>query len=582
MILCKKCGCENPAYEPVCNECAAEFSPTEQECEGLLADAARAMENRDYRQAVDIYRFLAGRGVTEGEREFGLILEKGILLPKDTELASRYFYSAARKGDGEAAYRYSRLLSRLNPTVGEFWLEYAAIMDNANAFAEASRLYTARGDEQTAAYYCARLALLGETDALVEMAQRHLEGRGVNQNECYAKWYLGRLERIPLYARGLSRKLGIVDREYKPPIPRFENRTVVLKSLIARAKKYEMRRVLLSLSDLFARSDSKDSGVELAYLYIEGIEFEQNIELGINLLKQAVESGSASGAKYLGDLYAEGKYAEADYPRAVKYYRQAASLGADGAHEALGDVFSMGALTPPEYGLAMELYRKGEELGDLACGRKLRKILEQRERSYLRGCEIEKTKPEEAFSHFKRSVDQGYSSAHAKIAPYYEKGIGVEKNRKIAFAHYKAAADAGDDRAYEGLGRCYARGIGTKFDFNLAVKYLTLAKDLDSRAADKELIRIYENKRRNMLKSLYSTAIRLYYQKKPEKAREMIETCADLGMPKAIYTMGCLTEFGITLPPSRQTALKFYTRAASLGYKDHRGAHKQWLLRLSK
>lgn len=582
MIVCKKCGCENPAYELICNECAWEFDPTEQECQSLLGEAEEAMNRRDYRSAVDIYRFLAGKGFCQGEREFALILEKGVLVQRDTEMASRYFYSAARKGDAAAAYRYSRLLSRINRTAGEFWLEYAAIMEHKGAFADAARLYAERDDEQTAAYYCALLALEGEQDAIVEMAQRHLYGKGVSRNECYAKWYFDRLERIPLYARALSRKLASVDRKYKPPVPRFERKTAVLRSLISRAKGYELRRVLLQLADLFAESGEGDASVDLAYLYIEGIEFEQNIELGINLLKKAASDGSAAGAKYLGDLYAEGKYAEKDLPRALRYYRAAAEMGGEGAYEALGDVFSNGILTPPEYPIAMSLYEKGEAAGDAGCSKKLRKIKEEREKCYLRGCEMEKKSPEEAFLLFKRSVDALYSSAHAKIAPYYENGIGTKVDRRAAFLHYKAATDSGDDRAYEGLGRCYARGIGTKFDFDKAAKYLSLANKNGSVKADKELYRIYENKKRHMLRALYSTAMRLYYSKKAEEARALLETCADFGLPEAIYSLGCLHEFGITTPESRQTALKYYAKAASLGYKDRRGAQKQWLLKISK
>ena len=172
--------------------------------------------------------------------------------------------------------------------------------------------------------------------------------------------------------------------------------------------------------------------------------------------------------------------------------------------------------------------------------------------------------------------------ANAKIAEYYENGIGTEVDRRAAFRHYKAAVDAGDYRGYEGLGRCYARGIGVAFNFSLAVKYLSLAKKEGQGSVDKELYRLYEGKRRRMSRALYSTAIELYYNKKFDESMELISTCVRLGMPEAIYTVGCLYEFGIMLSPSRETAMKYYKKAAELGYKDRRGAHKQWLLKKSK
>ncbi len=582
MIECKKCGCENPAYELICNECASEFEPTAKECAELLSRAGEAMKSKDYRQAVDIYRFLAGNGNVDGERELALILERGLLLPKDIEMASRYFYSAARKGDALSAYRYSRLVSRLNGEAGEFWLEYSAIMGCEEAFSDASRLYSERGDEKSGAYYCALCALRGDSDSIIEMASRHLHGRGAPLNECYSKWYISRLDRIPLHARGLTRKLHSVNRAYTPPTPRFENRTSVLRSLIARAKKYDLRSVLLRLADLFAKSEAKDAVVDLAYLYIEGIEFEQDIQQGILLLKEAAKGGSAAGAKYLGDLYAQGKYAERDCQRAVKYYRQAAELGADGAYEAIGDVFYDGVITPPEPQLALKLYEAGAQKGDKGCAAKLRKVKADRERSYIRALEIEKTAPEEAFKLLEKSVSAGYSPANAKIALYYERGIGTDINRKKAFLHYKAAVDISDERAYEGLGRCYAYGIGTAFDFKLASKYLSLAKKDGSQTADRELYRLYEGKKRRMTRQLYATAMEIYYQGKLPQARELLTVCAEMGLGEAFYALGCMHELGITLPPSRELAVRFYSKAASLGYKDKRGATKQWLLRRSK
>lgn len=582
MIKCKKCGCENPAYELICNECASEFAPTEGEITSLLAEADASVRIKDFRTAVDIYRFLAGLGNTVGEREFAIILERGQLVPRDIPMAERYFFSAAKKGDPTAAYRYSRLVSRLNQDAGEFWLELSALLECSEAYADAVRLYTGRDDQETAAYYSSLLALEGDPDAIVDMARRHMYGSGVTQNERYSRWYINQLPRLPINAMGIAHKLHSVKTAYEPPKPRFSHRNKILRSLIARAKKYELRRPLLLLADLFARSDAKDATVDLAYLYIEGVEFEQNIPLGISLLEQAAEGGSAAGAKYLGDLFSEGKYTEKDEKRAVNYYKQAAALGCDGAYEAIGDVFSSGILTEPQWLLALSIYEKGAAEGMRGCAIKARKIREDREKTYLKALETEKKSREAAFPLLLRSVSAGYMPANAKIAEYYEKGIGTEVDRGAAYRHYKAAVDAGDYRGYEGLGRCYARGIGVAFNFDLAVSYLTKAKKEGSVTADKELYRLYENKKRHMSRALYSQAIRLYFNKNFSEAIELISTCVRLGMPEAIYTFGCLYEFGIILPESRDVAMKYYKKAAELGFKDRRGAHKQWLLKKSK
>lgn len=582
MIKCKNCGNENKSYYVICEECASEFELNAGEAESLCAEAKKCFDGGDFTEAVRIYKFLAELGVREGERELALMLEAGKLLPRDIEMATSYFYSAAKKGDILSAYKYSRLVSRLNTDAGDFWLAYSAVMGCSESYADAAMLYSRYGDEESASYYIRLCADGGEIDAIVEMARRYLYGIGVKGSENIAKWYIDKLERIPIFAIKLSRRLRVVNSAQEPGALVFTHRNRILRALIAEAKKKGLRTVLLNLAKMLSKCKAPDAAVELASLYIEGIEFPQDINMGISLLEKATESGSAVGAVYLGDLFSEGRYVGLDEERALQYYRKAVELGGDGVFEALGDVFSDGRLTAPELMLALSLYERGAAVGIRSCEKKARTIRDEREKNYLEACRIEKSSPEDAFPLLKKSVDAGYNLSHAKIGYYYECGIGTPINRAMAFYHYKTAMALGDARAIESIGRCYARGIGVAFDFKLASKYLSEAKKMGSASADRELYRIYENKKRHMMRSLYSTAIRLFYNKKFDLSRSMLEVCMSFGMPEAIYTIGCLYEFGITLPPDRITARKFYDKAAELGYEDKAQAHKQKILKMSK
>lgn len=582
MIKCKNCGSENTSYYVICEECASEFVINDDEADALVAEAKRCYNSSDFTQVVRIYKFLAELGVRDGERELALMLEAGKLLPRDIELATSYFYSAAKKGDVLSAYRYSRLISRFNDDESDFWLAYSAVMGCHDSYADAALLYSRYGDEETAAYYIRLCADGGELDAIVEMARRHLYGIGVLKNENIAKWYIDKLDKIPIFALKLYRRLRVVSSAKEPRALVFAHRNRIIRALIAEAKKKGLRALLINLAKMLSKCNAPDTAVDLASLYIEGIEFPQDISKGVSLLEEAANAGSAVGAVYLGNLYAEGRYTERDEKLALEYYRRAVELGADGVFEALGDVFSDGVLTEPEMMLALSLYERGESLGIKSCEKKAKAIRVEREKNYLEACRVEKSSPEDAFPLFKRSVDAGYNLAHAKIGYYYEMGIGTEINRAAAFCHYKTAMELGDSRAYEGLGRCYARGIGVAFDFKTASKYLSEAKKLGSASADRELYRLYENKKKHMMRSLYSTAIRLFYNKKFDLSRSMLEVCMSFGMPEAIYTVGCLYEFGITLPADRGIARKFYDKASELGYEDRAQAHKQRILKMSK
>ena len=582
MLRCKKCGYKNPRYDLICPECSTAYELSESECDKLIGEAAERLSRNDFIRAVDIYKLLASVGNRDGERELALILERGILLPRDFEVAMQYYASAALKGDPFSAYKHSRMLVG-NDNISDFWLAYSALMGCKEAYPDAFALYSRYKERGTAAYYCSQIAEEGDTDAIIEMARRHLYGDGVEQNERMAKWYIERLDHIPLHALKLQRRLQAVQgRALRPQLPRFTEKNRVVERLIGSAKKHGYNKVLLSLCQLYSENGTKDARVFLALLHIEGIEFQQNIELGINMLEDAVRQGSVIGAKLLGDLYAGGEYLEVDNKLATHYYRQAASLGGEGEYEALGDIFHHGIITEPDYALALSLYEKGAKAGSFGAQRKLQMMHEERERFYIDATKLERLNPDEAFILFKKSVECGYLPAHARIGWYYERGIGTKADRKAAFNHYKAAYDAGDKRAIESLGRCYARGIGTAFDFDRASELLSVARGMGSHSADRELFRIYENKKKHMIRSLYSTATRLYYQRKYDTARSMYEVCMQLGLGEATYSIGCLYEFGITTEPDRKIALRFYKKASEQGYNDPRQYHKQCMLRIWK
>lgn len=582
MIKCKKCGCENEEYYVICQECASEFVLNDSEIAELLKLAEQSRRTSDFELTVKICKFLAELGVKEGEYELAAMLEAGKLLPRDVEMATRYFYSAAKKGHIPSAYRYSRLISRANTDIADFWLAYAAVMGCTEAYADAAMLYSRYHDEESAAYYIRLCAEAGEPDAIVEMARRHLYGVGVEQDERIAKHYIDKLGKVPIFALKLWRRLRIVDSRREPSAIEFTKKGKILRALIHEAKKKSRREVLLNLSKMLSETNTPDSSVELANLYIEGVEFPQDIERGIALLEDAMAHGSAVGATYLGELFREGKFVEKDSSRAMEYYENAVKLGGDGAFEALGDVFSLGEITEPRLLLALSLYSKGAQGGCKSCDRKAKAILDEREKNYIEACKIERSSPEDAFPLLLKSVSAGYNLAYAKIAYYYECGIGTKVDRAAAFEHYKTAASLGDERALEGLGRCYARGIGVAFNFAEAAKYLSEAKKLGRESADRELYRIYENKRRHMTRSLYSSAIRLLYNKKFDLALDRLNVCASFGLPEAIYSIGCLYEFGITLPTDRSTAKVYYDKSAELGYSDRGGRHKQRILKMAK
>ena len=62
----------------------------------------------------------------------------------------------------------------------------------------------------------------------------------------------------------------------------------------------------------------------------------------------------------------------------------------------------------------------------------------------------------------------------------------------------------------------------------------------------------------------------------------LLKICASFGYSAAVYTIGCLYEFGIGMPANRRVALDHYKAAYSLGYSDYDQSHKYKMLKMTK
>ena len=581
MIVCKKCGADNPSYDTVCHECSSPVELSDEEQSALLKEVTIHLTSRDLTAARGIYRLLGELGNLEGEREFAKMCERGIGAPKDLDTATRYFYSAAKKGDAYSAYRYSRLIARGNERLGAFWLEYSAILGCREAYSDAADYYSARYDFESAAYYLCLLSEEGESDAIVELARRYIDGWGIEASEAHAKWYMEKLTFPPIHALKLAYRLRSVKPSPAPKIP-FKREEEVLRRLLATAKQLAITSAVLCLAELFYATDAPDGALELGLLTIEGEVCKKDVAQGIKYLEEACRAGCFAAARHLADIYAAGVDVREDKEMAIGYYKLAAEYGMGGELESIADIFLDGRVTPPEPRYALSLYERGESHGHEGCKKKAENIKKSREEKYQAARKAEEKSPKEAAELYKKAVDMGYIPAHKKLARFYMLGIEVKQNRKTAYQHYKAAVEGGDRSALTELGICYARGLGTRFDFSMAARTLSLAVTDGSKEAELELYRIYENKRRHLLRALYSQAMRLMYLQKTDEAIRLLKLAAREGDAASTYTLGCLFEFGVGVNQSRSEALVLYERARKSGYTDKMQRTKRQILKMTQ
>lgn len=581
MIICKKCGYSGIYTGEPCPECGESFILTEDELNEQLSALKQAVKDKNYKEAVECYRILADEGYTAAEKEYAAILERGKLVVRNLDLAMAYYLRAARKNDAYAAYKYSRLATRENDVTAKFWLIYSAILGCTEAYPVVAEEFEECGYQADAHYFYSLAAACDDVDSIVTMAKRYYNGIGVEQSPSYAKWYMDKLGIPPIYAIKLAYKLRR-EAAKEPPDILPKNYDGLLHALKIQAKKSGFDTALLRLSEILAERGDIDSTVFVGSSLIAGALCKQNLAEGLKLLTRASALGSTKAYMELGDLYINGKYVEKNASLSIDYYSKAGSLGCAEGYDKVGDIYYTGEDIELDIAAAVKYYELAERAGSVTAREKADSIKRERDELYNKAHELERENPSEAFKLYTVASTMGQTSATYRLALCFEFGNGTEKNRHGAFIWYKKAAEGGEREAIFRLGLCYARGFGTKLDYKLAKETLIKAERCGVEDASPAILALMQKKAKKLSAKLYSSAMRLIYQKKFAPAKTRLEIAAELMHPKAIYTLGCIYEFGMGVPCDKQKGYSLYETAYSLFFRDPRAKYKLSVLRILK
>lgn len=593
MIECRECKYKCEYTERVCPVCGTELLPTSEEILIARRGLDRAISDKDAERILVYRHFLADMNETESQREYAKLLERADSQNnQNIDTAMGYYYKAALKNDPYSAYRYSRLVERASGISGSFWLRYSAVLGCIDSYPDVSELFSSEHKEEIAAYYRALAAACDDTDSIVNMAKRWYEGIGVERNEACAKWYLDKLVIPPISAIKLAYKLRSV-RAQEPPKLVFPEYEKYIVDLANEAKKHGFDTAYFNITHMLYKKGNDNAEITLATLFAEGIGCEQNLKTAIELFEASIQRGNPLGAAYLGKEYLSGRVFPLDTELAMKHFAKAAELGYVYAYEEMGEIYEEGKLFEQNISKAIEFYDLAA-VGGLASAReKSNRLKAARRQFYNTGAEIigrqgTVTKDEafEAFRSLAIATAMGEMLAPKLLAMCYARGFGTEKSRSTAFFWFERAVEAGDTGAYLPLGMCYSRGFGVNFSYKMAVKYLKSALVYGNPEAEKELKTLYKRRMNKMVRSLYSTAMRLIFMKKFEKAAKLLSSFESLSYPKALYTLGCLYEFGKGVPTSDKVrAAEYYERAfrgnATFGnFEDVNSVYKLIILKL--
>lgn len=580
-MICKRCGYEGKYIGPVCPECHEKINLSEAEIRDKLSELEEAVSRKNSEKATELLHMLADAGHTVSMRNYARALEKGDVIPRDFDKAMEYFLRAAEKNDSYSAYRYSALASRTSDAASRFWLIYSAILGCKEAYPKVAEMYVDFGKEENAHYFYHLAAESDDVESIVTMARRYYNGVGTEKSPEYAKWYMDKLTIPPIYAIKLAYKLRSVKAK-EPPKTLLSSYRVILKELSENAELYGYDTALMKLSELLSEKGDKDALAIMGILMIEGRGCKKNIDEGIECLKRSAKLSCMRACNYLGDVYSQNAVVARDMDAAVEYYELAGELGSVTAYELLGDIYHDGILVDRDVAGAVDYYDLAAKDGSETAKRKSDKIKAERQGFYEDALAMQKESPKEAFRLFAIACAMGHVMATYRVADCFYRGLGTEKNRKQAYLWYKEAATLGADEAVFSLGLCYEYGIGTKLDFDRAKDtFIKADQNGDSRAHD-EIIAMMERKLKKMARSFYSTAMRLMYQKKFKLSKNYLDLAAELNYPNAIYTIGCLYEFGIGVECDKDKAFELYEESYTLRFRDPRAKYKLIVLKMLK
>lgn len=581
MIICKKCGYEGEYTNDGCPLCHTKFDLTDAEVRKELSELAEAVKNKNFIAASVGYRILAEGGYTEAEKEYAKILEAGKLVPKNLSSAMEYYLRAAKKNDAEAAFRFSRLAQKKEPIVARFWLIYSAVSGYSEAYSFVADEFAEIGHEADAHFFYSLAAGCNHTNSAVKLARRYASGIGTKKSEAYAKWYLKRLKFPPIYALKLLFSLRKVKAE-KPTVDMPKNYNGLLHSLASQASKNGYDVAYFTLCEMLANRGDTKAATKVGLAFISGQGCKQNFTKGMEHLSESVKRGNVDAHLVLAKINLDGVYTKKNVRAALDLYAKAANLGSAEAYEALGDIFYTGEDVKQNFFEALRLYDLSAKLSSPTAQAKANKIRKERDTLYIEAISIEDRDSKAAFLKFERACAMGHIDATFKLAVCYDLGLGTEKNRHGAYRWYKKASELGSKDALLPLGLCYATGRGTPLDYGRARRILTKAERLGVEDATNAIKILMQKKMKKIARQLYSKAMRLIYLKKFDEAKKHLDISSELSCPKAIYTLGCLYEFGMGTPCNKELAYELYEKAYALLFRDPRSQYKLSILRMIK
>ena len=513
---------------------------------GKTAYGYQLTVEQDFKQAAHYHRLAADKGHAEAQFTLGNCYFEGEGVEKNVTEAARYYKLAADQGLAEAQFnlgnRYFEgegVEKDLTEAVHYYRLAAAQGLVEAQ-FELGSCYYDGEGvekDLKEAARYYKLAADQGLAEAQFNIGTIYFNGEGVKINVEKAAHYY-RLAAAQGFAEAqLNLKNYCSNRESKGIEKEEEFKFPLYKKLADnendwaqiwvgdcyRYAKHGVKRDLKKAMKYYKKSS--DNGNPIAafnmakcYLTENDRKFKKNPTKAVSLLEKISDAAK--------------NYHQAQYELAICHY-----TGNGVAHN---------------LEKAIEYCKVASQKSDKAC-------LLLRKLQYELALRYEKNKHSEEDQ--KKAVDlhkeiiegqRAGTGASRSMGHCYEKGIGVEKDLKVAIMCYTTAANKGDRYAQVALGHCYKKGIGVKRNIEKAIElYQSVAGRGDAEAQYR-------------LGVCYAKGEGV--KQNPKRAVDYYQSAAKQDHAEALCQLGVCYERGIGVEKDLKVAERCYQSAVKQGH----------------
>ena len=247
-----------------------------------------------------------------------------------------------------------------------------------------------------------KLVKENNSDAMVELARRYFNGKGVQEDFGIALKYFEKAEK----AGNIKGRYGIAKCYF-----------------YGRGLEQNYEKAYNIFYNLMTKYNDIDSKYYIGFMYYHGYFVKQNYEMAYNIFKEMADNGDIDAKKRIADMYYFGQYLPKDYEKSFEIFKD--------LYEKKNDKYSLMVLVYMYYygRGTKQNFKKARELGEL-----FEKDNDDKNTAYFLG-EIyyygkdTEINYEKAAYYFEKSLDERYDDAYFYLGQIYKNGgYGIEKD----------------------------------------------------------------------------------------------------------------------------------------------------------